>query len=140
MKREWTPGVSVGEFRFGARFDPKDHPGEINLLEPAFEGDELETYSIDHEAYVSLHDGVIVSVECFRSMTFNGNEIIGVLEERLQEILGFVPEEIDRTDDGARFDVSALGIILWIEGGRVESAEVEPIHEKSAQTTDELLS
>jgi hypothetical protein len=122
---DWTPCISVGEFKFGERFEPKKYSAEVALLEPDCEGAEWETYRVgDEEARVAVWDGVITSVECWHSMRFNGVEILGLSEEELPGVLGSVPQEKDRWPGGAQLNVEQLGITLWIEEDYVESATV----------------
>jgi hypothetical protein len=126
MKWDWMPGARCGEFELGAPLKSKTYSEPLVLLEPAYDEADWSTYKVgDEEARLRVEDGIVVGVECVRSLLLNGREIIGAREADLDELLGYAPSIKDRTDCDARAEVPELGLALWLERGVVESATVD---------------
>ena len=123
----WIPGVLCGPFRFGEPLPPLDI-GRLTRLEPSCEGAAWQTYRVgDEEARVRVEDGVVTAVECIQSLKFLGrSELLGLPVRAAQERLGATLVETKRWEDGsAMYEAERLGLTLWVEGERVESATVE---------------
>lgn len=129
MKWDWVPGARCGEFELGALLESKPYSERLVLLEPSYDGAAWSTYRVgDEEARLRVEDGVVVGVECVRSLLLEGREIIGAREAEVAELLGCEPTVKQRWSDGnARAEVPELGLTLWFEGGVVESATVDLI-------------
>lgn len=129
MKWDWVPGATCGEFELGALLQSKTYSEPVVLLEPAYDGADWSTYRVgDEEARVRVKAGVVVDVECWRSLLLDGREIIGARETDLDQLLGHAPSVKERAPDGdARAEMPELGLTLWLEGGVVESATVDLI-------------
>ena len=129
MNWDWIPGVRVGPFFFGAPL-PHVEDVELCLLEPDYEDADWQTYRVgDEEARVSVRDGVVTDLECTKSLKYLGrSELLGLSTTAVEALLGKVLVQTEQWDDGTTmYEVESLGLTLWIEGERVESATVEAV-------------
>ncbi len=123
----WIPGVRCGPFYFGEAL-PSPPNLRLTLLEPAYEGADWRTYRVgDDEARVRVDDDAVAAVECTNSLMYlNQVEILGLSVQAAKNLLGEDLVESRQWDDGtAMLELEKLGLTLWVESGRVESATVE---------------
>jgi hypothetical protein len=127
MNWEWVPGRNCGEFQLGVALASNTYTEPVVRLPPSCDGADWVNYRVgNEEARVRVENGIIVGVECVRSLLLHGQEIIGLQQAELGDVLGRSPEVAQRWDDGsARLEVPELGLTLWLESGVVESATVE---------------
>jgi len=129
MNWDWTPGIRIGPFVFGAPL-PRLEDVALTLLEPDCEGADWQTYRVgDEEARVSVEDGVVTAVECMRSLRYLGHrELLGSSPKAAEVLLGEVLVRAKDWSDGtAMYQAESLGLTLWVEDDRVESATVEAV-------------
>jgi hypothetical protein len=133
MSWDWLPGVRCGGLAFGKPLSTDNLGLPAVLLEPDYEGADWETYVLgNQEARVHVKEGNVVSIECMHSLCFRGVEILGLSHAELRVALGYQPEKTRAWPDGSEMlEVAELGITLWSEHGRIESATVEPIDDRS---------
>lgn len=138
---DWLPGVRCGAFTFGKPLNTDNHGLSVVLLEPDYEGADWETYVLGkQEARVHVKEGNVVSVECLRSLRFQGVEILGLSHAELPMVLGRQPDKRRAWPDGSEtLEVADLGLTLWSEQGRVESATVEPIDENPSSREEGVV-
>ena len=123
----WIPGSRVGPFWFGRPL-PSEVPWPVELLPPSMDGAEWKTFRVGDElARVSIEDESVIHVECAASLCFEGVELVGmeVLDVRrlLSGRLTLVEDELDGSQT---WECDGLGLTLWVQDGRVESATVGP--------------
>ena len=124
---DWIPLLRVGPFLFSEPIpagiqsqleERPDRPGDgITLKIRGRPDDFIEVY---------LEEGLVFSVECRVTMTYNNSEIIGVNEDTLTKILGFKPsesEEMELSDCVQKLLCwDSLSLIATLEQGKVISA------------------
>ena len=136
---DWTPGESVGPFRFG---DPAAELIELYDLvkqEPDCSIAYWETYRLPGwESTMMVEDGRISAVCCWDSCLFEENELLGMSFTVARELLG--PE--DSFGEGVGFGYAAyyarFGLTLWVEENDIiEGATFEaPVRDEFAGSSN----
>jgi hypothetical protein len=123
---DWIPGVECGPLRFGEPL-PQLAAVEISRLAPDCEEADWQTYRVgDEEARIRVAEGVIVAIECTKSLCYLGRvELLGMSLKAAQTTLGEILALRESWDEEAMYESENLGLTLWIEGGFIESATVE---------------
>ena len=79
----------------------------------------------DEEARLAIEDGRVTSIECFTSLLFEGNELIGA---KITEVSKWLPGSlmlaVDYKDGSQRWEADELGLMIWTEDGFVESVAI----------------
>lgn len=127
MNWDWIPGIRCGPFQFGKALPSLPNIG-LTRLEPSCEDADWQTYRVgDEEARVRVDDGAVTAVECAKSLKYLGrSELLGLSTRAVEALLGEVLVQAKHWGDGtAMYEAENLGLTLWVEAGRVESATVE---------------
>lgn len=129
MNWNWIPGIRCGPYFFGQPL-PVSAGLTLTLLEPSCDGADWQTYRVgDEEARVRVENGVITAVECTLSLCYRGRiELLRLSVNRVDTILGGVLSLERLWGDGtSMYEAESLGLTLWVEDGKVESATVESV-------------
>lgn len=124
---DWTPGESVGPFRFGEPADDLIELYDLVEQEPDCSIAYWQTYRIPGwESSITVEDGRVSSICCHDSCLFEGNELLGMPFGVARELLGREDGMGEGVGAGHAAYFRRLGLTLWIEdGGVVDSATCE---------------
>jgi hypothetical protein len=120
----WTPGTSVGPFRFGDEAAPIIQLHQLVKLKRDSPIVDWDTYEIpDCESRVMVEDGRIARVLCCDAINYMGVDLLGLTLNDARALLG---RENQLEENVAVWEVVLsyyeLGLTLYFRGGVVDDA------------------
>ena len=123
---EWTPNVCVGPIRFEGPTPLELGLCGFRLTEMRRDGNQLWTYysNEEDEVDVAAIDGRVASITCYRTLLYQGRNLIGVSEKEIR--MQFRDETIAPGEFplGFSLELDSLGLDLDFINGLVVSASV----------------
>lgn len=128
MSYDFTPYVCVGEFYFNTLMGSyleklKDYTKRIDEYNYTHFTAKDDSYMVGFD-----EDDLLYAVYCYKVLTYNNTNLIGLTFDELQLITGWdfigEPEEFDIDDDNTPqyvYDFENFGSLVWTKNGVVVS-------------------
>ncbi len=118
----WKPKVSIGNMIFGNKISLPELPFEA-LLVDKYESENYMVYEVKKERIrFAIENNILVSVECFGSVIYNGNELIGIDFDLVSKLFDISKCTVTFHEGfGREIICEELAAIFWEEDGKLES-------------------
>lgn len=137
-KYDWSPGVGVGDIRFGEPISELLDSGVLHHVIGPFDSDGRGFFALGEEEDPAIYldeKNLADDVVCSEVLIYQGRDLIGMKIDDIIVALGKEPdeygEELELGEDNiqitAEFD--SLGLQLWLRDGVAVSAVVSAVIE-----------